>query len=199
MEVFFPAMERTKDRRGTASVSTYAQRVLTGAFPPAPPVYGGRPLDTLVLASGGQNLSGMLFLPPGHWALRVQNPVDIALKSHRLPWHSQGSWSMIAGRCPQRPLRKVPRYVCRGRCPHRPADHHQGHIEAAYPSAGAASRRPRDHARTKRVGRHQAVYVSVQAPTNFDGTRPQWAERRKTSHSDFARRNGPIRRSNPLS
>ena len=29
-------MERTKDRRGTASVSTYAQRVLTGAFPPDP-------------------------------------------------------------------------------------------------------------------------------------------------------------------
>ena len=38
--MFFPAMERTKDRRGTASVSTYAQRVLTGAFPPDPQLRG---------------------------------------------------------------------------------------------------------------------------------------------------------------
>ena len=35
-EVFFPAMERTKDRRGTAPMSAYAQRALIVTFPPVP-------------------------------------------------------------------------------------------------------------------------------------------------------------------
>ena len=35
-EVFFPAMERTKDRRGTAPMSAYAERALIVTFPPVP-------------------------------------------------------------------------------------------------------------------------------------------------------------------
>ncbi len=34
--VFFPAMERTKDRRGTPSVRTLPAAVRTGGFPPDP-------------------------------------------------------------------------------------------------------------------------------------------------------------------
>ena len=34
--MFFPAMERTKDRRGTAPVSAFAERALTVTFPPVP-------------------------------------------------------------------------------------------------------------------------------------------------------------------
>lgn len=43
-EVFFPAMERTKDRRGTAPMSAYAQRALIVTFPPAPFLRGCVPL-----------------------------------------------------------------------------------------------------------------------------------------------------------
>ena len=34
--MFFPAMERTKDRRGTAPMSAYAERALIVTFPPVP-------------------------------------------------------------------------------------------------------------------------------------------------------------------
>ena len=37
-----------------------------------------------------------------------------------------------------------------------------------------------DHARTEQVGRHQAVYVRIQRPSNLYGSRPQWAEMRRT-------------------
>ncbi len=46
-----------------------------------------------------------------------------------------------------------------------------------------------DHRRTKRVGRHQAVYVRMQALFNLDTSRPQWAGKRRRIHSNFARRN----------
>ena len=39
-EVFFPAMERTKDRRGTAPMSAYAERALIVTFPPVPLITG---------------------------------------------------------------------------------------------------------------------------------------------------------------
>jgi len=35
---------------------------------------------------------------------------------------------------------------------------------------------PPDHRRTQQVGKQEAVYGRIQAPTNFDGSRPQWAE-----------------------
>ena len=47
---------------------------------------------------------------------------------------------------------------------------------------------PPDHCRTEQVGRHQAVYVRVQIPSNFDGKRPLWAEWRRETDLDFARR-----------
>ena len=39
---------------------------------PGPLFYGGRLPESWAIASGGQNLSGLLFLPPGHWALGLQ-------------------------------------------------------------------------------------------------------------------------------
>ncbi len=53
-EVFFPAMERTKDRRGTAPMSAYAERALIVPFPPVPLFTGAGPFGCLV-NSGGQN------------------------------------------------------------------------------------------------------------------------------------------------
>ena len=62
--MFFPAMERTKDRRGTAPMSACAERALIVTFPPKPPFYGGRPLENLELASGGSdNKTIWSFLP----------------------------------------------------------------------------------------------------------------------------------------
>ena len=45
-----------------------------------------------------------------------------------------------------------------------------------------------DHRRTKQVGKHQAACVSVAMPSNFDGSRPLWAENRTETGLDFARR-----------
>ena len=38
--MFFPAMERTKDRRGTAPMSAYAERALIVTFSPVPCLRG---------------------------------------------------------------------------------------------------------------------------------------------------------------
>ena len=45
-----------------------------------------------------------------------------------------------------------------------------------------------DHRCTKQVGTHQAVCVSAQCLTNFNSSRPQWAESRTKADLDFARR-----------
>ena len=45
-----------------------------------------------------------------------------------------------------------------------------------------------DYRRTKQVGTHQAVCVSTQCLTNFNSSRPQWAESRTKTDLDFARR-----------
>ena len=52
--MFFPAMERTKDRRGTAPVSAFAERALTVTFPPVPLSTGACPFGCYKL-SGGLN------------------------------------------------------------------------------------------------------------------------------------------------
>ena len=52
--VFFPAMERTKDRRGTAPMSADAERALIVPVPPVPLFTGAGPFGCLV-NSGGQN------------------------------------------------------------------------------------------------------------------------------------------------
>ena len=74
-------------------MSAFAQRALIGGFPyplwpfgPSPPDRGSRPPDPRLrgdafLGAGwsrpaGKTLKGFPFLPPGHWALNVQNLVD---------------------------------------------------------------------------------------------------------------------------
>ena len=47
---------------------------------------------------------------------------------------------------------------------------------------------PPNHRRTQQVGRHQAVSFRGAMPTNLDGSRPQWAESRRGTDLDFARR-----------
>ena len=47
---------------------------------------------------------------------------------------------------------------------------------------------PSDHRRTKQVGAHQAAYDRGQKLANFDGTRPQWAERRGVHGQNLGRR-----------
>ena len=55
-----------------------------------------------------------------------------------------------------------------------------------------------DHRRTKQVGRHQAVCVRIQEPSNSDGKRPQWAENRRAHAQNLGRRNIPeVRRDTP--
>ena len=52
--MFFPAMERTKDRRGTAPMSAFAQRALIVTFPPDPLFTGVCPFG-FMYGPGGQN------------------------------------------------------------------------------------------------------------------------------------------------
>ena len=52
--MFFPAMERTKDRRGTAPMSAFAQRALIVTFPPNPLFTGVCPFGFMYVP-GGQN------------------------------------------------------------------------------------------------------------------------------------------------
>ena len=47
---------------------------------------------------------------------------------------------------------------------------------------------PPSHRRTQQEGRHQAVSFRGAMPTNLDGSRPQWAESRRATELDFARR-----------
>ena len=91
--------------------------------PPRPPFYGGRIPDRWAIASGGQNLSGLLFLPRGHRPLPVQNLVDVALKSRRLAWKNQGSWAMIAGRWTSAPTKRLPVSCVGADVLIRPSDH----------------------------------------------------------------------------
>ena len=63
-------------RWGPPSMSAFAQRALIGVGTPDPPITGDAFLRPWQKHSGGQNLSGLPFLPPGHWALCVQNLVD---------------------------------------------------------------------------------------------------------------------------
>ena len=52
--MFFPAMERTKDRRGTAPMSAFAQRALIVTFPQNPLFTGVCPFGFMYVP-GGQN------------------------------------------------------------------------------------------------------------------------------------------------
>ena len=165
-------------------MSTYAQRVLTGGFPyplwpfgpsppdrgsrPQTPKYGGRPPESRALSSGGQNLSGVPLLPPGHWALKMQNLVkrcaeitppilakpgqlgfcgepnqEKCLRCTDTAWpgiaRGDGRCSVIAGGWDIRPYTQNWQSLRRGRCLTGPPDSH----------------------RTKRVGRHQAGWGNV--------------------------------------
>ena len=64
--MFFPAMERTKDRRGTPSRNTSPAAVFLGGFPPVPRYEGG-PLGSLTLPRRAKSRSVSLLLS-GHWA-----------------------------------------------------------------------------------------------------------------------------------
>ena len=86
---------------------------------PGPLFYGGRLPESWAIASGGQNLSGLSFLPSGHWALSVQNLVDkcaeITPPTLAQPGR-QGSF-----RRADNPYERTMRSVGRGGCPHPPA------------------------------------------------------------------------------
>ena len=57
-------------------MSTWLTPVLIGGRPLDPHFTGDALLWTWHFSSGGQNLSGVPFLLPGHWALSVQNLVE---------------------------------------------------------------------------------------------------------------------------
>ena len=50
---------------GDGFVSTFAQRVLTGAFPPVPLFLRGHPTVSLACSSGGQSVVGLFLLTSG--------------------------------------------------------------------------------------------------------------------------------------
>ena len=64
--MFFPAMERTKDRRGTPSMSAFAQRALIGGFSSVPLFYGSTLLRGWHLHPAGKMWSAFSLLPRGH-------------------------------------------------------------------------------------------------------------------------------------
>ena len=86
-----------ENRRGTAPVGHYACGGVPSRLSPGPPVYWGRLPVSLVVTFRRAKSEWHTLFTPGHWALCVQNLVDLALKSRRLLWQSQGGWSIIAG------------------------------------------------------------------------------------------------------
>ena len=81
--MFFPAMERTKDRRGTAPVSAFAERALTVTFPPVPLSTGACPFGCYKL-SGGLNFDRAPFYSRPTGAFFHQNLVVLHSNAHRL-------------------------------------------------------------------------------------------------------------------
>ena len=148
-EVFFPAMERTKDRRGPPSMNTSPKAGVHRRLVPGPP------------------FTGVPYWRLGTFIRRAKS-----------------EWRTLLAAGPLGPARsKI------SNCPRYTDTAWLGKARAAGPP---------DHRPAKRVGRHQAVYVRVQTLTHFDGTRPQWAGKSSTIHSNFARRNLRTRPSDPL-
>ena len=165
--MFFPAMERTKDRRGPPSVSTYAQRVLTGGLSPDPYFTGDA-----FLRVGQSRPAGKISVAYSS-CRRATGPCvckiwwTSALESHRLPWHSKGSWAIVGGRMgTSAPTHK---------------------ISSLFVGAGVLTGPP-DHACTKQVGRHQAVCVRRIFLQTLMEPGPSGPGIERTSHSNFARR-----------
>ena len=97
--MFFPAMERTKDRRGTAPMSAFAQRALIVASPPVPLFTGACPFGRLV-RSGGLNFDrafsySRATMPCCHQNLQAAAPI-----AHRLllPYLLSAAWRRSGGR-----------------------------------------------------------------------------------------------------
>ena len=69
--MFFPAMERTKDRRGTAPMSACAERALIVTFPPVPQLRGTPSWFLGDNLPAGKDKTVWSFLPRGHRPLPV--------------------------------------------------------------------------------------------------------------------------------
>ena len=137
-------------------------------LPPDPRFTGDALLGTWLKPSGGKNLSGLLSLPPGHWALPGpklrRSCAEITPPGLAKPWQLVHS----CGRIRSAPTRITGNDAClradgnirpcfgssrRGRCPHRPADHGPSPSLAV----GAATSRPHDLRRTKQKGRYEIM------------------------------------------
>ena len=74
----FPAMERTKDRRGTAPMSAFAQRALIVTFPPVP-LLRERVTLGFMYVPGGQNQDRFPFYSRPTGAFFHQNLMTLPL------------------------------------------------------------------------------------------------------------------------
>ena len=174
---------------------------------PPDPHYGGRPPKGWAVLSGGQNQDGLILLAPGHWALRRRKVRSIPdaqawASVMSLPCSSSPHQIRFAG------LWRGPRLsICAVRTPPTPAKPWQlgngmyaSVLCAKFPiplsrySCPLCKVRvydPPDHRRTQQVGKQEAVYGRIQAPTNFDGSRAWWPESRRMHGQNLGRRNGP--------
>ena len=79
-----------ENRRGTAPMNTSPKAGVYSHLSPGPPIYGGRPPGYQVIGSGGQKLSGLPFLPPGHWARPGPKFERICAEMTPTPWAEPG-------------------------------------------------------------------------------------------------------------
>ena len=163
-------------------MNTWLAPVFIGVAPQAP-VYGGRPPKGWAVSSGGQNQDRLILLASGALApSSSQSPLYSGRPSVGI--RHVASLRLLS---PPNPLRwalaGTPiKYL---RC-----------TDTAY-SGKAVAAGLSDHRRTQQEWMYQAVYVRSQMLSNFDGKRPLWAEWRRETDLDFARRKLRTNQSGP--
>ena len=168
--------------KGAPSTNTWLTPVFIGVVPyplwpfgPSPPDRGSRPPGPHY---GGPRRRKVRSIPDAQvWASVMSLPCSSSPRQTRFAGLWRGPHQFYNSACPgsQGPAGSEIKKCLR--C-----------ADTAY-SGKTVAAGPPDHRRTKQVGRHQAVCVSVPMASNLDGSRPQWAGSRMGTELDFARRN----------